>query len=96
MTSADWILYVVRARGGTLYAGITTDVGRRFAEHESGRGAKALRGRGPLELVARAQVGDRSAALRVELRFKRLPKARKEELVAAPPELEAWVGGARE
>ena len=77
-----WSIYLVRTHAGTLYTGIALDVERRLATHRAGRGAKALRGRGPLALAFTALVGDRSAALRLEQRIKRLPKAEKERLVA--------------
>ncbi len=32
----DWHLYLVRCHDGSLYAGITTDVARRFAVHQDG------------------------------------------------------------
>ncbi|MHC5037508.1 MAG: GIY-YIG nuclease family protein [Planctomycetota bacterium] len=81
---ALWHLYMVRCSDGTLYTGITTDVPRRFEEHErSGRrGAKCLRGRGPLQLVFSRSIGGRGMAQRLEARIKKFPKARKEALVA--------------
>lgn len=80
-----WHLYLVRCRDGSLYAGITTDVARRFAEHQGngGAGAKYLRGRVPLVLVFQKKLGSRSLALGVESKVKKLSKARKEELVRA-------------
>ncbi|WP_319018121.1 GIY-YIG nuclease family protein [Gallaecimonas mangrovi] len=78
-----WFLYLVRTRHGHLYTGITLDVPRRFAEHQSGKGAKALRGKGPLVLVYSEEVGSHSEALKRELAVKGLSKARKEALVAA-------------
>ena len=81
----DWYLYLVRCRDGSLYTGITTDVARRFAEHQgnSDAGAKYLRGRGPLVLVFQKKLGSRSLALGVESKVKKLSKARKEELIRA-------------
>lgn len=78
-----WHVYLVRCRDGALYTGIATDVSRRLAEHEqgAGKGAKYLRGKGPLRLVLNKAVGRRGLALRVEARIKRLPKARKEDLI---------------
>jgi len=78
-----WYLYMVRTAGGSLYTGISTDVERRFAEHQAGapRGARSLRGKGPLELVYRAPAGNRSRALRLECRIKRWSRQRKEALV---------------
>jgi len=83
----QWHLYVVRTRDGRLYTGITTDVARRFAEHQSQgrRCARFLRGRAPLQLVFARRIGSRSLALRAERRFKRLPKHRKEALLRARP-----------
>ncbi len=77
-----WSVYLLRCRDGTLYTGIATDVARRLAEHRknSGKGARYLRGRGPLRLVFQRAVGSRSLALRLEHRIKRLPKVQKERL----------------
>lgn len=81
---AQWSVYMVRCGDGTLYTGIATDVRRRVAEHArpDGRGAKYLRGRGPLRLVFVMAVGGRSRALRIENRIKMLRKARKEALLS--------------
>ena len=78
-----WHLYFVRCRDGSLYTGIATDVARRFAEHAGpgNKGSKYLRGRGPLELVFQAAVGDRSVASRAEYRVKRLARADKEAII---------------
>ena len=75
-----WSVYLLRCADGSLYTGIATDVPKRVAEHaESRRGAKYLRGRGPLELVFYQEIGDRSVASKIEHRVKRLPKAYKED-----------------
>jgi putative endonuclease len=78
-----WSLYMVRCKDGSLYTGIATDVARRFEEHRTDpqKGAKYLRGRGPLELVLEKPVGSRSLASKVERRVKRLPKSEKESLI---------------
>ena len=72
---------MVRDGAGRLYTGISTDVTRRLAEHQAGKGARALRGRGPLQLVWQRSVGEQSLALRLEYRLKQWPKARKEALI---------------
>ena len=72
---------MIRCQDGSLYTGIATDVERRFAEHQSNVGAKYLRGRGPLKLVFKQRIGQRSRALKVEQGIKRLPKKKKEALV---------------
>jgi putative endonuclease len=79
----NWFLYLIRCRNGRLYTGITTDVERRFEEHESGdkKGSKYLRGKTPLKLVMKKRVGNRSMALKIEAKVKKLPKIKKELLI---------------
>ena len=81
--ASDWSVYMVRTASGALYTGISTDVHRRFAEHQAGapKGARSLRGKGPLELVFSSPAGDRSRASRLEWHIKQLPRQRKEALV---------------
>ena len=76
-----WSVYLVRCGDGALYTGIATDVGRRLAEHSAGRGAKFLRGRGPLSLVFERGVADHGTALRMEYAVKQLSRQRKEALI---------------
>ncbi|MDX1756525.1 MAG: GIY-YIG nuclease family protein [Marinobacter sp.] len=80
---SGWHLYLVRTASGQLYTGITTDVTRRFAEHQAGapKGARSLRGKGPLSLAFSVAVGSRSDALRLEWQVKRWRRARKEALI---------------
>ena len=76
-----WFLYMIRCRNGNLYTGISTDVERRLTQHQSGKGAKSLRGKGPLKLVYQKQIGSRSDALKAESAIKKLPKTEKEKLL---------------
>lgn len=79
----SWWVYMLRTRAGHLYTGISTDPERRLREHEAGgRGARSLRGKGPLQLVWREAAADRAAASRREAGLKKLDKAAKERLVA--------------
>ena len=76
-----WHLYILRCGDGTLYTGITTDVEKRFETHQSGKGAKYTRGRGPLELVYREECGSHSDALKREVEVKRLSREQKQTLI---------------
>jgi len=78
---ADWYVYILRCGDGSLYTGIATDVERRLAEHQTNKGAKYLRGRGPLKLVFEKQVGSRSQALKIEHKVKGLTRKEKEDLI---------------
>lgn len=92
MTQSNrWWVYVVRRSDGALYTGIALDVAARLAQHRAGRGAKALRGRGPLELVCRWRAGAVGLALRSERAFKQLSKVQKERLVEAPRRWRSWL-----
>lgn len=88
-------MYLVRCLDGALYTGIARDVERRLAQHRAGRGAKALRGRGPLVLVLARRVGERGHALRVEAAIKRLKKNEKEVLAARARLVEGLIRRAR-
>ena len=81
--SKAWFLYMIRCKGNMLYTGISTDVQRRFKEHQAGKGAKFLRGKSPLELVYQKQVGNHSEALKAELNIKKLCKTEKEKLISS-------------
>ncbi len=82
MNAPQYELYVLRCGDDTLYTGIAIDVDKRLLEHESGlRGARYLRGRGPLRLVFRVAAGDRSQASRLEYHVKILARSDKELLV---------------
>ncbi|WP_113626295.1 GIY-YIG nuclease family protein [Pectobacterium peruviense] len=83
---SHWYLYMLRTVTGALYTGITTDVSRRLNQHQAGKGAKALRGKGELTLVFQCLAGDRSNALKLEYRIKQLSKNQKERLVQDQPQ----------
>ncbi|WP_072138514.1 GIY-YIG nuclease family protein [Pantoea ananatis] len=90
--SQHWQLYLIQTAAGMLYTGITTDVARRLGQHACGRGARALRGKGPLALVYACAAGDRSQASALEYRVKQLTRQRKLQLVAEQPvSLTAWL-----
>lgn len=76
-------VYMVRCRGGQLYAGWTTDPAARLYAHKSGKGAKCTRGLGAQRIAYLERCPDRSAALRREAALKKLPKPEKEALCAA-------------
>ena len=82
----------MRNNRNALYTGITTDVERRFAEHQSSgpKAAKALKGKGPLVLEFRYAVENRAIASQLEYRIKKLPKVKKEQLINDPELISEW------
>lgn len=81
----QFILYILACTDGTLYTGITTDVSRRVAEHNSTpRGAKYTRSRRPVALVYSKAFKNRSAASKAEYRIRHLSHAKKRALIRLP------------
>jgi putative endonuclease len=69
---------------GHLYTGITTDPVRRLRQHrgELAGGAKALKGKAPLNLKAVFIVGTRAQASQLENQVKRMATAKKRHIIA--------------
>lgn len=86
-----WFLYVIRCADDSLYTGVSTDVNRRLSVHRAGKGAKYLRGKGPLDMVCSHSIGTRSQALKVEREFRKLSKVKKEQLIASKTELTSFL-----
>ncbi|OOE57873.1 hypothetical protein BZG13_08985 [Salinivibrio sp. ML323] len=78
--NTPWFVYLIRTRHGHLYCGVTTDVSRRLIQHSHGKGARSLRGKGPLTLAWRSPPMEKQAAMRQEWQIKQWPKQRKEAL----------------
>ncbi len=78
----SWTVYILRCADGTLYTGITNDLERRVADHESGHGAKYTKGRGPLKLVYQESCQDRGLASKREIQIKSLNRKAKLLLVS--------------
>ena len=77
-----YYLYMVRCRDGTYYTGSTNDLAKRIAAHNAGRGAKYVRGRGPVRLVYARAHRDARSALRAEHALKMLTRKAKKALIA--------------
>ncbi len=93
---ALWHLYILQTGKGMLYTGITNDVARRLTQHQAGKGAKALRGKGPLVLLFHCEAGDRASASRLEYQVKQLKRQDKIRLVTHQPDsLSTWLGALR-
>ena len=76
-----FFLYMVRCSNGTYYTGSTKDLENRIKVHNSGHGAKYLRGKIPVELVYLKEYKYYKNVLRAERNLKKLTRKRKEELI---------------
>ncbi len=77
-----WFVYLVRAANGALYCGISDDPHKRFAKHQSGKGARFFYSSPAQALVYTEACAGKGDALRRERAIKALSKAAKEHLVA--------------
>ena len=75
--ASAWVLYLLECENGAYYAGITTDLERRFAEHVFGIGARYTRANPPIRVVAAMEFPDRASASRAEAVLKKLPRKNK-------------------
>ncbi|MEO6848670.1 MAG: GIY-YIG nuclease family protein [Chthoniobacterales bacterium] len=73
----SWFVYLLRCSNGNLYTGITTDVPKRLATHNSGKGSAYVRAHRPAKLVAFTTAENRSAASVLEYHVKSLPRPKK-------------------
>lgn len=78
-----WFVYLVRAANGALYCGISDDPQRRFAQHQSGKGARFFFSSPAVALVYSERCAGKGDALRRERAIKRLGKGAKETMAAA-------------
>ncbi len=76
----EWFVYIIEAENGRLYTGVTKDPSARFQQHVDGKGAKFFRSSPPKRFMLRKGGFDRSTALRLEIRIKRLSRIEKLEL----------------
>lgn len=76
-----WSVYIVESRLGHWYTGITNNVAARVEAHNSGKGAKNLKGKAPIKLIYSKAVGDKSIAAKLEWHIKKLSKAQKIQFV---------------
>jgi putative endonuclease len=74
-------LYILKCADGSLYTGITTDVGRRFEEHKAGKGGRYTRARKVSKVLYTEKHPDRSSASRREAEIKDWTRAEKLSLI---------------
>ncbi|MCI0183255.1 GIY-YIG nuclease family protein [Sulfoacidibacillus ferrooxidans] len=74
-------IYILECSDGTYYTGWTTQVERRVAMHQRGKGARYTRARLPVTLCYVEEVADRSLALKREYQIKQLSRVEKVRLI---------------
>ena len=77
-----WHTYIIKCNDGSLYTGITTDLEKRIAAHNAGKGAKYTASRRPIQLLYREEAANRSEASKRENTIKKLNRNDKLALCA--------------
>ncbi|MEK9152615.1 MAG: GIY-YIG nuclease family protein [Patescibacteria group bacterium] len=85
MVLQHWYVYMVRCADGSLYTGVSTDLERRFREHNAGTGAAYTRSRLPVKLAYHEEYMNESDAKKREAALKKLTKPQKEKIAALNP-----------
>lgn len=81
--SKDNCVYLLICKDGTLYTGWTNDMTARLAAHNSGKGAKYTRGRGPVRVAYQEWFLTREEALKREAQIKKMSRPQKLCLIGA-------------
>lgn len=78
----DWFVYIVEAENGHYYTGITTDLTRRFSEHQNKQaGARFFNTSPAKKMVFNEPHPDRSSASKREAAIKKLSRKAKISLI---------------
>jgi putative endonuclease len=77
-----YFVYLLECEDGSLYTGITTDIARRLAEHQSGIGSRFTRAHKAKRIVYSETHANRSLAQKREAEIKKWPRSQKVALIA--------------
>ena len=80
----NWWVYIIQCRNNSLYTGITTDVERRFDEHQNNnkRASKYCARLRPLKLIYKSSAYEnKSDASKEEYRIKQLSHEEKKKFI---------------
>jgi len=75
-------LYILRLKSGQLYIGSTTDIGKRYQDHQNGNACRTTKLDPAVKVVYSESLPTFSDARKREAQIKRWSRAKKEALVA--------------
>ncbi|HLR51958.1 MAG TPA: GIY-YIG nuclease family protein [Candidatus Avamphibacillus sp.] len=78
---AEHIVYILKCKDNTLYTGYTNDLEHRLKMHQSGKGAKYTRGRGPFQVMFVEKYPTKEEAMKREYQIKQLTRKGKFQLI---------------
>ncbi|WP_321492034.1 GIY-YIG nuclease family protein [uncultured Desulfobacter sp.] len=77
MPGRDWTSYLLKCSDGSLYCGVTKNMGNRLIKHNEGTAAKYTRSRLPVELAAVKGDLTKREAYQLEYQIKKTPTHKK-------------------
>ena len=81
-----YFVYILECENKALYTGITTDLERRFSEHQVGKGGRYTRSNRPTKILYNEVHDSRSKATMREIEIKKLPRSKKIALINSDKE----------
>lgn len=69
-----YFVYILECQDGSFYTGIAKDLEKRMQEHKTGKGSKYVRLKGFKKLLKFKECRDKSEALKLEYKIKKMPK----------------------
>jgi predicted GIY-YIG superfamily endonuclease len=82
-----WHVYILKCIDGSFYAGVTQDLGRRFQEHQSGKGGHYTKSFGAVELLYQESFLTKEDVLKREAQIKGWTRRKKLALIHGNKEL---------
>lgn len=76
-----WTVYIIQTKSGKLYTGITTDLKRRFKEHQNKSGAQFFHLSEAERIVYVELKANRSEATKREIEIKKMSRSQKDSLI---------------
>ena len=77
-----WYVYLLRCADGSIYTGITKNVGARVKKHNAGNGAVYTTQRRPVTLIYQESHPSQGSALRRERQIKKWKRKQKQALAS--------------
>jgi putative endonuclease len=76
-----YYVYILKCKDGSLYTGITNDLGKRLAAHKAGKASAYTRSRKPESFIHIERKRTKGNALKREAAIKRLSRTQKLALI---------------
>ncbi|MEO0205682.1 MAG: GIY-YIG nuclease family protein [candidate division WOR-3 bacterium] len=77
----DYFVHIIKGRTGDYYVGVTQDIEERIKRHNTQRGSKYTKNKGPFTLVFSEVFPNLSLALKREKQIKSLSRKKKDKLI---------------